>query len=172
VGGKNKNRHADKKNPAGRGNTDDKTIVFGARGLLGEVRTEVIPNCEADTLKPIVDKWVEKGSIMVTDEHRSYNALKEDYFHVSVNHKDGQYASGAFSSNGIENFWSLFKRGIIGTWHNISPQHIQRYADEFSFRYNQKGKESDVLFNAAVRNCANARITYKELTKGLFTKQS
>jgi len=171
VGGKNKNRHTDKKIPNSQGGSG-KTTVFGARGLLGEIRTEVIPNVETETIRPIVEKWIEKGSIMVTDECRSYLPLNKDYFHVSVNHSEGQYVSGAFTSNGVENFWSLFKRGVIGTFHNISPQHIQKYTDEFSFRYNNKGEKNIALFERAINKAANNRLTYKKLTnarKELFS---
>lgn len=175
VGGKNKNRHSDKKIPHSQGRSSKgKTTVFGARGLLGQIRTQVIPNVESDTIKPIVDKWVEKGSIMVTDEWRAYNALKKDYFHIAVNHQEGQYVSGAFTSNGVENFWSLFKRGVIGVFHNVSPQHIQKYTDEFAFRYNNKAVKNIELFEKAIKNTKNSRITYKELTAArekLFSKE-
>lgn len=168
VGGKNKNRHADKKIPHSQGRSSKgKTTVFGARGLLGHIRTKVIPNADAENIVPLVKQWVEPGSIMVTDEWKAYNALKGDYFHIAVNHSEGQYVSGAFTSNGVENFWSLFKRGIIGTFHNISPQHIQRYSDEFAFRYNRKKSPNHELFNVALQSSANAKITYRELTKGL-----
>lgn len=111
---------------------------------------------------------------MVTDEWQAYNALKKDYFHVSINHQNGQYVSGAFSSNGVENFWSIFKRGIVGTFHNISPQHIQKYSDEFTFRYNNKGVKAIELFKKAIANTEIERTTYKELTserKKLFSKE-
>ena len=173
VGGKNKNKHADKKIPHSQGRSaKGKTTVFGARGLLGQIRTQVIPNADAENIVPLVEKWVEKGSIMVTDEWRAYNALKKDYFHVTVNHQEGQYVTGCFTSNGVENFWSLFKRGVIGTFHNISPQHIQKYTEEFAFRYNRKEKKNHEIFNLAIQNCGNTTITYRELTKGLhFPKQ-
>lgn len=165
IGGRNKNRHADKKFPNAQGrSTLGKTIVFGAKGLLGEVRTQVIKNADAATVKPIIEKWVEKGSIMVTDEWNGYKQLKKDYFHITVNHAEGNYVTGAFTSNGIENFWSIFKRGIVGTFHNISPQHMQKYTDEFSFRYNNKGEKGIALFNRAVKQTANKRLTYKKLT--------
>jgi transposase-like protein len=171
IGGKNKNKHSDKKIPHSQGRSSKgKTTVFGARGLRGQIRTQVIPNADAENMVPLVEKWVEKGAIIVTDEWRAYNALKGDYFHITVNHQDGQYVNGCFTSNGVENFWSIFKRSIIGTFHNISPQHIQRYSDELAFRYNQKDKKNHELFNDAIRCCKNARITYKELTKGLFEK--
>lgn len=165
VGGRERNKHADKKIPHSQGRSSKgKTIVFGARGLLGQVRTEVVPNAEAETLLPIVDKWVEPGSIMVTDTWTSYNSLKDNYFHVRVNHTEGQYVNGAFSTNGIENFWSLFKRGLSGTHHSVSPQHLQRYADEFSDRYNKRGTTNIQRFQKVVERCANSRLTYRELT--------
>lgn len=165
IGGKNKNRHADKKIPHSQGRSSKgKTMVFGARGLGGKVRTKVIPNADAETIKPIVDKWVEKGSIMVTDEWKAYNALKSDYFHVTVDHSQGQYVSGCFSSNGVENYWSLFKRAVVGTFHRISAQHVQKYSDEFTHRYNNKDVSNLNRFEKAIKNSHKARLTYKELT--------
>jgi transposase-like protein len=165
IGGREKNKHADKKIPHSQGRSSKgKTIVFGARGLLGQIKTTVVPNAEASTLIPIVEKWVDKGSIMVTDTWTSYNGLKKDYFHITVNHNEGQYVNGAFTTNGVENFWSLFKRGLSGTHHSVSPQHLQRYADEFSDRYNKRDITNIQRFIKAVERCANSRITYKELT--------
>lgn len=175
IGGKNKNRHADKKIPHSQGRSSKgKTTVLGARGLLGQIRTKVIPNVESETIKPIIEKWVEKGSIMVTDEWRAYNALKNDYFHITVNHQEGQYVTGAFTSNGVENFWSLFKRSVIGTFHNISPQHIQKYSDELAFKYNNNKVSQTVLFNKIINNAGQERSTYRELTsewKELFNEE-
>lgn len=165
-GGKNKNRHADKKIPNSQGRFGkDKTIVFGARDLKGRVKTKVIPDVEASTLRNIVDQWVEAGSIMVTDELRTYGkALKGKYFHVTVNHSEGEYVRGAFHTNGLENFWSLFKRGVIGTHHRISPQHCHRYANEFADRYNQRDSTNIDRFVNVVKRTPITRITYKELT--------
>lgn len=165
IGGKNKNKHADKKIPHSQGRSSKgKTTVFGARGLLGEMRTKVVPHADAENLIPLVEKWVEKGAMVVTDEWTAYNELKKDYFHVTVNHGEGVYVSGCFTSNGVENFWSIFKRGIIGTFHNISPQHIQKYSDEFTFRYNNKAQSNIYMFKRAIASCPNARITYKTVT--------
>lgn len=164
VGGKSKNKHKDKRIPHSQGRSSKgKTTVFGARGLNGKVKCEVIPNVEAETIIPIVEKWVEKGSIMVTDEWKSYKPLKENYFHISVDHSAGQYATGAFSSNGIENFWSLFKRGIIGIYHQISPKHLHRYSTEFAYRYNSKDQGSIERFTNTIKNANSARITYNQL---------
>ena len=165
IGGREKNKHADKKIPNSQGRSSKgKTIVFGARGLLGQVKAQVVPNAEAITLIPIVEKWVDKGSIMVTDTWTSYNGLKKDYFHITVNHNEGQYVNGAFTTNGIENFWSLFKRGLSGTHHSVSPQHLQRYCDEFSDRYNKRDYSNIDRFRKAVERCANSRLTYRKLT--------
>jgi len=165
VGGKNKNRHSDKKIAHSQGRSSKgKTTIFGARGLLGQVRTQVIPNVESYTIQPIVERWVEKGSIMVTDEWRSYNVLKKDFFHIQVNHQEGQYVTGCFTSNGLENFWSIFKRGVIGTFHNITVQHIQKYCDEFTFRYNNKDISNADLFIKLIKNSDKKRLTYKQLT--------
>lgn len=165
IGGKNRFKHADKKIPHSQGRSSKgKTTLFGARGLLGQVRTQVIQSADAATIKPIVEKWVQKGSIMVTDEWGAYNSLKRDYFHVSINHQEGQYVSGCFTSNGLENFWSIFKRGVVGVFHNISPQHIEKYSQEFSFRYNNKGVKNIELFKKAISNTEVERTTYRELT--------
>ena len=166
VGGRNKNRHADKKKAYSQGRSGKgKTMVFGARGLLGNVKTQVVPDADRATIFPIIDKWIAKGTLMVTDEWKGYHTLHEKgYFHVSVNHALGNYTNGCFSTNGIENFWSIFKRGIIGIYHSVSPQHLQAYLDEFSDRYNQTGQKHDSRFNHLVNRAANARLTYEDAT--------
>lgn len=165
IGGKNKNKHADRKIPHSQGRSyKGKTTVFGARSLTGEVRTKVIPNVEASTIIPVIENWIEKGSIMVSDDWKAYRALKQDYFHVIINHSEGQYVSGAFTTNGIENFWSLFKRGVIGTHHSISPQHCQKYANEFANRYNNKNKSGIERFGQLIKIANQERVTYRELT--------
>jgi transcriptional regulator with XRE-family HTH domain len=125
-----------------------------------------IPNAESDTIVPIVEKWVEKGAIMVTDQLNSYKPLSENYFHISVDHSAGEYATGAFSSNGIENFWSLFKRGIIGIYHQVSPKQLQRYSTEFSYRYNTRDQAAAERFKNTIKNANSARLKFKDLIKG------
>lgn len=163
VGGKNKNRHADKKHRNSQG-ASTKTVVFGARGLNGKIRTLVIPNTEINTILPVMNEWIEKGAIMVTDEARQYKkSLDVDFFHVSVNHTDGQYVNGAFTTNSIENFWSTFKRGIIGIYHYVSPKHLQRYATEFEYRYNNREDSGVTKFNTALIGADLKRLTYNNL---------
>jgi transposase-like protein len=165
VGGKNSNRHADKKVKGGQGRSPKgKTTVFGARSLTGKVRAKVVPNVLAETLIPIIENWIEKGSIMVSDDWTAYKQLKQDYFHIVVNHSDGEYVRGAFTTNGIENFWSLLKRGITGTYHRISPKHLDKYAAEFAARYNNKDKSNIDRFYQLIGIADTERTTYKQLT--------
>lgn len=164
VGGKNKNRHADKKIQESQGrSTKDKTPIFGIYEMGGKVKVEVVPNTQAQTLRPIIEKFVKEGSIMVSDEWDSYNSIRDKYFHVVVNHKNGEYVRGAFHTNNIENFWSIFKRGYIGIYHYMSRQHLHRYATEFGYRYNTRKFDSVVRFEDALKKADTQRITYKEL---------
>lgn len=165
VGGKNKNRHADKKIQGGQGRSSKgKTTVFGARSLTGKVRAKVVPNVLAETLIPIIESWIEKGSIMVSDDWSAYKQLKQDYFHVVVNHSDKEYVRGGFTTNGIENFWSLFKRGIAGTYHCVSAKHLEKYTAEFAARYNNKDKTNIERFKQIITASDTERVTYKKLT--------
>lgn len=128
----------------------------------GKITTQVISDTTAETIRPIIEKWVEKGSIMVLDEWTAYNSLKSDYFHVVISHKDGEYVRGGFTTNGVENFWSLFKRGIIGIYHQVSKKHLQRYCDEFSARYNTREIKDHERFMAALKN-SEGRLKYNQL---------
>ena len=164
VGGKNKNRHADKKVDGGQGGAGtDKTIVMGAMSAAGSVVTNIIADREATTMLPMVDKMVKKGSIVVTDEHRAYYRVKKDYFHISVNHNEGAYVNGAFSTNNIEGFWSLLKRGVIGIYHQVTPKHLQSYCNEFGFRYNSRKITDKERFDLALIKTQGVKLEYATL---------
>jgi transposase-like protein len=160
VGGKDKNRHANKK----KGRLDDKTMVFGALEKGGKVKTKVLPDVTGASLQGAVRQFVREGSIMVSDDARGYSGIKQSYAHVIINHGAGQYINGNFTTNGIENFWSLFKRRIIGIYHQVSPKHLQAYADEFAYRYNTR-KLNDQERLASVLTHTQGRLKYKDLTK-------
>jgi transposase-like protein len=163
VGGKNKNRHADKKHLNAQGGAG-KAVVFGAIGLNGKLKAQVIQNTEIATILPVINEWVEKGSIMVTDEARQYfKSLDANFFHVAVNHSDGEYVKGAFTTNGVENFWSTFKRGIIGIYHFVSPQHLHRYVTEFEYRYNNRQDTGVDKFLTAILGADAKRLKYDTL---------
>lgn len=163
FGGKNKNRHADKKVLESQGRSvKDKTPVLGMMKMGGEVHLSVVPDTKAKTLKPIIEKLVEQGSIVVTDEWPAYKGLSTQYSHVVINHRDNEYVRGAFHTNTIEGFWSLLKRGIYGIYHQVSPKHLHRYCDEFAFRYNSRKNGSTERFDVSLKR-TEGRLTYKQL---------
>jgi hypothetical protein len=164
IGGKNKNRHASKKVPNSPGRAHiDKTPVLGLMEY-GHVSLTVMPNTQAETMRPIIKKQVAKGAILVSDEYDPYRWLRSHCFHIIVNHSRGQYVNGAFHTNSIEGFWSLFKRGIIGIYHQVSRKHLHRYCAEFAYRYNSRKIGDPVRFNLCLTSMER-RLTYKELIK-------
>ncbi len=162
VGGKNKNRHADKKVDESQGRSvKDKTPVFGIMQTGGKVHTTVVPNTKSVTLRPIIENMVAKGSIIVTDEWLAYKGLAKNFTHIVINHKENEYVRGGFHNNNIEGFWSLLKRGIYGIYHQVSPKHLNKYCDEFSFRYNARKASVNDRFDFSIEN--STRLTYKAL---------
>jgi transposase-like protein len=162
IGGKNKNRHKDKKVDDSQGRSvKDKTPVFGLMND-GKVDTTVVTDTKASTLKPIIKEMVKSGSIMVTDEWVAYNGLSNDYQHEVVNHQKSEYVKDGFSTNALEGFWSLLKRGIYGIYHHVSPKHLNKYTDEFTYRYNTRTSNESQRFVYSIVN-ATKRISYKEL---------
>lgn len=162
IGGKNKNRHVNKKIEKSQGRSiKDKTPVFGMVNK-GKVNTRVVSDTKANTLKPIIDEMVEKGSIVVTDEWKAYKGLIEDYQHKILNHNRGEFVNNSFHTNSIEGFWSLLKRGIFGIYHSTSPKHLNMYCDEFSYRYNTRKITDGERFEMTLAN-ANRRLSYQEL---------
>jgi transposase-like protein len=136
VGGKEKNRHKNKKLNLGRG-TAGKAVVFGVRNREGETRATVISDTEGKTIKGSVSEFVTKGSKLYTDDHKSYKGVK-GYKHESVNHSAGEYVREQVHTNSIESVWALLKRGHYGTFHQWSEKHLSRYVDEFVFRLNTR----------------------------------
>lgn len=165
VGGKNRNRHAHKKIPHSEGRASiDKTPVVGLVERGGKVLTFVVPNTEAEIIQPIMQEHCDKDCVLITDAYRSYRGLEKDFTHVTVKHTEGNYKTdNHFHTNNIENYWSIFKRGIIGIYHFVSPKHLHRYCEEFGYRYNNR-KESGVdKFTQAVKRCSNIRLPYEVL---------
>lgn len=147
VGGKNKNRHKDKKVGKCQGRSfKDKTPVFGMLQRKGNVRTLVVTDTKASTLNPIIHGNIKKGSTIYTDEW-NYGDIDKDYKHLNVNHSAHFYGNGDLYTNTIEGFWSIAKRSIIGIYHYTSKKHLQGYFDEFSFRYNTRNFSSCERFN-------------------------
>ncbi len=165
IGGKNKNRHADKKILESQGRSvKDKTPVLGmVKQSKGTVITRVIPDTKVSTLKPIILELVKEGSTIVTDEWNSYNSIRDKYNHVVIKHKDGEYVRGAFHTNSVEGFWAILKRGIYGIYHYASRQHLHAYCNEFAYRHNSR-KITDIERFDRVLTHTEGRLTYKKLT--------
>jgi hypothetical protein len=147
----------------------DKVLVMGMVERGGHVRTEIITDRFTDTLRKNVNKHVSVGAALFTDELQAYKGLKDEYLHEFVDHAE-RYVNGRVHTNGIENFWSLLKRGLNGTYVAVEPFHLFRYLDEQAFRYNhRKDRDGNKLndgerFSIALSQIVGKRITYKELT--------
>lgn len=140
-----------------------KVAVMGLLERHGEVRTVVVPNVRRKSLRPQIDRHVETGSMVYSDALKSYNDLNTDYIHNVINHAE-TYVNGNVHTNSIENFWSLLKRSIKGTYVSVEPFHLFRYLDEQSFRFNKrKGTDLD-RFIEATKTVTGRRLTYENLT--------
>jgi len=166
VGGKNKNRHHNKKSKHSTGRSAaDKTPVVGVLQRDGKVLTFVVKHTDAETLHSIMVDNVSKDAMLITDAYTSYRGLENNFAnYVVVKHTANNYRTDRhFHTNNIENFWSIFKRGIVGIYHNVSPKHLHRYCNEFGYRYNNRKLDSIERFEEAVKNVSNVRITYSGL---------
>ena len=166
VGGKNKNRHADKKVKNSQGRSyKDKSPVLGILERNGRVVAIQVPDTKQETIQPIVESMVVTGAKVVSDEWSAYNGLYAKYDHRIVNHSCKEYVNiedRSIHSNTIEGFWSLLKRGIIGIYHYTSRKHLQKYVDEFAFRYNSRTiTEHERFYN--MLGAMETRTTYKQL---------
>ncbi len=150
IGGKNKNKHNDKKTKGGQGrSTKDKTPVFGLMERNGKVRARKVMNTGSKALQSLIVQNVKKGSHLMTDEWVAYNNVsKKDYQHSVVNHGKGEYVDGSTHTNNIENFWALLKRGIVGQYHHVTDKYLNAYINEFCFRYNNRSENG--VFDALV----------------------
>lgn len=167
IGGAAKNMHKNKREAKikGRGSIG-KTAVMGLLERKGRVMAKVIERIDRETLHKEVKDNVEQGTNLFTDEWRSYRGLDEQYIHAVINHSI-EYVRGNVHTNGIENFWSLLKRTIKGTYVSVEPFHLSRYLAEQTFRFNErKGKDKD-RFIKTLENVSGKRLTYNELTNCL-----
>jgi transposase-like protein len=165
IGGKARNMHAHKRKQkiTGTGGAGKELVV----GLLDRetkrVRVAHVPNRKKRTLQEHVREHVESGAELFTDELASYTGLDRDYVHQVINHAE-TYVQGHVHTNGIENFWSLLKRAIKGTYVSVEPFHLFRYLDEEAFRYNERKDDDGGRFVTALRSIVGRRLTYKQLT--------
>ncbi len=188
VGGKNKNRHKDKKVEKSQGRSfKDKTPVLGLmerqeveykerphKVISGKtviekqivkpsrVRCAVVPNTKGESIQPIILDRIQTGSVLVSDEWMGYNGLNRYYEHFVVDHGRGQYAIGEIHSNTIEGFWTWIKRAIMGVYHSVSRKHLQLYAFEATFRYNTRNEKQGMRLSFMLSG-NHGKLFYNEL---------
>jgi transposase-like protein len=164
IGGLARNMHKSKRAEKITGTgTSGKIAVMGLLERHGEVRTKIVPDVKSRTLKVEVRENVEPGSEVHTDTFQYYQGLDSEFIHNVVDHAE-RYVDGHIHVNGLENFWSLLKRGIKGTYVSVEPFHLFRYLDEQSFRFNEREGEDKDRFAKALGSVAGRRVTYDELT--------
>ncbi len=170
MGGKLKNMHAKRRLKLNQGRSSRKVVVMGMLDRDSrQIRAKLIPDVSREVLQGEILRQVEKGSTVYTDKFSSYDHLaKHDYIHETVTHVE-EYVRGQVHTQGIENFWSLLKRGLNGTYVAVEPFHLDRYIDEQAFRYNNRATKDNPLddadrFMLAVSQISGKRLTYAELT--------
>jgi transposase-like protein len=166
IGGKARNmhKHIRAKKVTGTGGKD-KTAVLGVLERGGKIRVKVIDSRRKKPLQDHVKSHVEPGAEVFTDALKSYEGLESEYVHQIIDHAV-EYVKGHVHTNGLENFWSLLKRTLKGTYTFVEPWHLHRYLDEQAFRYNERKDERGDRgrFLKVARGCAGKRLTYDEVT--------
>lgn len=164
IGGKARNMHLSKRERriTGTGGKD-KTAVMGILERGGKVRTKVVPTTRKKTLQAEVRAHVEAGSALYTDALKSYDGMAQEYAHGVIDHAE-KYVDGKIHTNGLENFWSLLKRSINGTYVSVEPYHLFRYLDEQSFRFNNRHMTDGERFCEVLKQIVGRRLTFEQLT--------
>jgi transposase-like protein len=165
IGGKARNMHVEKRaRRITSTGTKDKVPVMGILERGGKVRTAVIPNRKKKAIQGEVRKHVEAGSALYSDALLSYNGLAGDFAHQVVDHAVS-YVDGQVHTNGLENYWSLLKRTISGTYVSVEPYHLFRYLDEQAYRFNNRKEMDDFdRFKLAASQIVGKRLTWNEVT--------
>lgn len=168
LGGKEKNKHKDKKLNVG-GGTAGKTAVVGIKERNSKkVKSFKVADTKAITLHQIICNAVADGSTVYTDDATAYNGLEQNgYTHKTVKHSVGEYVKEQAHINGIESFWSCLKRGYYGIYHKMSPKHLQKYVDEFSTRQNARQLDTMVYIDCTIRGLFGKRLKYEDLIGGI-----
>ena len=170
IGGKARFMHKERNEERGKGQTGGagKSVVLGflersSKDRHSQVRTIHVPNQRRTNLHPKVRENVEPGSEVFTDALKSYNELNPEFQHQFIDHAE-RYVDGQIHTNGMENFWSLLKRSIKGTYVSVEPFHLFRYLDEQVFRFNKRGLNDGERFLKVMEGVSGKRLTYKALT--------
>ena len=161
IGGLEGNKHASKKLHAGRGRVG-KAIVVGAKDRdTNNISATVVTDTNTKTLHSFIAERVAEDAIIYTDDYKGYQNLP--FEHETVKHSAGEYVNGEANTNGIESFWSMFKRGYHGTYHHLSEKHLHRYVNEFATRHNMRPMDTETMMHEIFTGMIGKRLTYKEL---------
>ena len=162
MGGKKRNTTPEKRKAMkGRGAVG-KTAVVGVKDReTNQVSAEVVRSTKKDTLQGFISDRVAPGATVYTDEHKSYTGMP--FNHETVTHSAGEYVRGMAHTNGVESFWSMLKRAHTGTFHKLSPKHLDRYVQEFAGKHNMRDKNTLDQMNDAVIGLVGRRLMYDQL---------
>jgi transposase-like protein len=165
VGGKETNKHQSKKLNVGPG-VVSKTPVLGMRERGGRTVAMKLERTDKKTLQATVFQHVDTSATLHTDEHPSYGGIEVfGYTHETINHTAGEYVRDNVTTNGMESVFAVLKRGLVGVYHHVSPKHLDRYVDEFTFRLNEGNVKNHTMvrLESFVQGTAGKRLTYKAL---------
>jgi transposase-like protein len=167
YGGKNKNRHADKKVKNSQGRSfKDKTPIVGLIERGGKMTAVVVKDTKRETIQPIIKRFVAKGSTLISDDWMGYDGINSHVNHYSIKHSDKGYKHDfgkEIHTNNIEGAWKIMKNSLRDMYNSVSRKHLQQYVDEFVFRYNTRKIQSGERFNYLLLN-SNVITKYKDLT--------
>lgn len=162
IGGVEANKHKDKRAKDLIEASANKMPVVGMIETGGRVVTKVMPWITKKNITDLILQHIDRKATLVTDGLATYMKVGRKYEHVIVNHSEGQYKNGKHHTNGIENYWSLLSRGIYGIYHQVSDKHLQRYCDEFAYRFNSRKLCDGFRFLVTMQQL-DGRLTYKNL---------
>ncbi len=163
IGGKEKNKHHNKKSKDAEGNyVNKKQVVLGIIERDGRIVLKHVDSESKKNMTEFITNHVPTGATVYSDEHKGYRSLGKIYTHDTVNHSIKLYVSGTVHTQNIENFWSLLKRGLNGIYHQVSEKHLNRYLNEFASRFNERNSTPQERFNKFL-NKSESRLTYERL---------
>jgi len=165
IGGKERNRHKGDRAKTRMGGSWGKETVFSLVERGGVVRSMHLTSVTAATLRPILVAQIDGKSVLVTDDAGQYRHMHRDFRHEIINHSIEEYVRGEAHTNTVESYFSILKRGITGTYHHVSQQHLKRYLGEFDFRYNERsalGVDDCERATKAVKGVVGKRVTYQQ----------
>jgi transposase-like protein len=167
IGGKERNRHKSQRGKVV-GGAYGKETVFSIVERGGSVRSMHLTSVTAATLRPILKAHLDEKTFLVTDDAGQYRHMHRDFRHEVINHSAEEYVRGEAHTNTVEGYFSILKRGIVGTYHHVSQQHLKRYLCEFDFRYNERvalGVEDAERAEKVVRGVVGKRVTYQDTNR-------